>query len=353
MDVDDDFGHEGVLSTTGRRSGHLITVAVHSTRLGPALGGCRLWSYPSWRDAQADAMRLARGMTYKNALAGLDAGGGKTAVRVDGRPEGELRRAIFLDVGDAVESFAGAYVTAEDVGTSSADMVVVTERTRHAVGLPPELGGSGDPGAHTARGVHAAISATLAWLDGSRDAAGRRFAIAGLGQVGSALARRLVAEGAAVVATDVDPGKRAVAESLGASWCGPGEAHRQECDVFVPAGVGGMLTTAVIGELRARAVVGPANNQLAQPDGAQRLRDRGILYAPDYLVNAGGVIHLQLSADGESADTIAARIDAIGDTLTRLLERSRDLGVTTVEAADLEVERRLAGAVPVAQGTTG
>lgn len=342
MDVDDDFEFEGVLSTTGRRSGHLITVAVHSTRLGPALGGCRLWTYPSWRDAQADAMRLARGMTFKNALAGLDAGGGKTVVRIGGtRPEGELRRDIFLDVGDAVETFGGAYVTGEDVGTTSADMAVVTERTRHAVGLPPELGGSGDPGPFTARGVHAAITATLEWLDGSPDVAGRRFSIAGLGQVGSSLLRRLAAEGAVVTATDVDSGKRALAESLGATWCEPGEAHRVECDVFVPAGVGGMLSTAVIGELRSRAVVGPANNQLAEPDGAERLRDRGILYAPDYLVNAGGVIHLQLAAEGQSREATLERIDAIGDTLTRLLRQSEELGITTVAAADLEVQRRL------------
>jgi leucine dehydrogenase len=338
------FDHERVVAATGTRSGLPMVVAVHSTTLGPALGGCRLWSYDSWADGLADALRLSRGMTSKNALAGLDAGGGKSVVMLPAGTvlEGDARRDAFLDMGDLVESLGGGYRTAEDVATTSADMAVIAERTAHVVGLPTETGGHGDPAEYTARGVYAGLRETLRRATGSSDVAGRRVTVAGLGQVGSRLATRLAHEGAVLTVTDFNPARSQFAADLGAAWVAPDEAQRVPADVFMPAGVGGMLSAEVIAELAATAVCGPANNQLAQNDGDVQLRARGILYAPDYLVNAGGVIRL---GDEQSSDEqVFARIDAIEHTLAEVFDESERSGVTTVEAADRLVAERLRNA---------
>jgi leucine dehydrogenase len=338
------FAHERVDIITGSRSGLTMIVAVHNTHLGPALGGCRLWSYPSWQDALDDSLRLSSGMTAKNALAGLSAGGGKTVIDI---PSGmaldvQQRRDIFLDVGDAVELLDGRYRTAEDVGTTSFDMTVIRERTMHVVGLPAELGGLGDPGEYTARGVLSSLHAALEWMTGSPSLSGRRITIAGLGAVGSRLARALAEDNAILTITDLNPARASLAEELGAGWCDVSEAHRVPADVFMPAGVGGMLTDAVIDELAAFAVVGPANNQLAQADGAERLADRGILYAPDYLVNAGGVIYLGAQSESDpDRSAVLDRIDGIGVTLTSILQTAKDKGITTLEAADAIVNQLL------------
>jgi len=335
------FAHEKVVAATGERSGLAIIVAVHSTTLGPALGGCRLWSYDSWGDALADALRLSSGMTSKNALAGLDAGGGKSVIMLPAGTalDGDARRDAFLDLGDLVESLGGSYRTAEDVATTSADMAVIAERTAHVVGLPTETGGHGDPAEYTARGVYAGLRETLRRSTGSADLSGRRITVAGLGQVGSRLATRLAAEGAVLTVTDFNPGRAVFAAELGAEWVAPDEAHRVPADVFVPAGVGGMLSDEVIAELAATAVCGPANNQLASPGADLALRARGILYAPDFLVNAGGVIRLgdELSDD----EAVLARIDAIERTLGEVFDEAERSGVTTVEAADRLVAERL------------
>jgi len=335
------FAHEKVVAATGERSGLAMIVAVHSTTLGPALGGCRLWSYDSWGDALADALRLSSGMTSKNALAGLDAGGGKSVIMLPAGTalDGDARRDAFLDLGDLVESLGGSYRTAEDVATTSADMAVIAERTAHVVGLPTETGGHGDPAEYTARGVYAGLRETLRRSTGSADLSGRRITVAGLGQVGSRLATRLAAEGAVLTVTDFNPGRAVFAAELGAEWVAPDEAHRVPADVFVPAGVGGMLSDEVIAELAATAVCGPANNQLASPGADLALRARGILYAPDFLVNAGGVIRLgdELSDD----EAVLARIDAIERTLGEVFDEAERSGVTTVEAADRLVAERL------------
>ncbi len=338
--------HEHVAVSRGRRSGASIFVALHSTQLGAALGGCRLWTYDSWNDAMDDALRLSQGMTAKNALAGLDAGGGKTVVRLaDNRPlTTDQRRDVFLDVGDAVEELGGRYITAEDVGASASDMAIVAERTAHVVGLPAESGGLGDPGEHTARGVYSSVVTMLEWMTGSRDPAGKRITIAGLGQVGGRLAHSLAAAGAVLTVTDFNPARRDFADSLGATWVASEYIHRVEADIFVPAGVGGMLSRSVIADLNSRAVVGPANNQLAESDGAAQLAERGILYAPDYLVNAGGVIYLNaLSLPNAHRETVMARIDAIGDTLRRVLVTATERSITTLEAADALVAQRITG----------
>lgn len=331
------LAHERVLVAKGVRSGLTISIAVHSTVLGQALGGCRVWTYDNWVEAFNDSLRLAEGMTMKNSAAGLNRGGGKTVIYL---PKGtvltaEERRDAMLDLGDAIESLGGAYMTAEDVGTSAEDMAVVATRTRHVCGLPSSEGGVGEPSDATAAGVYAGLLATLDEVFGSREVAGRRVTILGLGHVGSILAMRLAAAGAVLTVTDVNPAKRAVADSLGATWVEPETAHRVEGDLFVPAGVGGVLTDTVIDELRVKAVVGPANNQLATRAGAERLRERGILWAPDFVVNAGGVIFLSMmNEDQPSADATRERVDAIGEIITHIFTVAKERGVTTLEAAE-------------------
>lgn len=340
-----DFAHERVEAITGPRSGLFIVVALHSSMLGSALGGARLWAYPQWSDALGDALRLSAAMTLKNAAAGLDAGGGKAVIAL---PRGTTldsarRRAAFLDLGDAVDSLHGLYRTAEDVGSTTDDMLVVSERTAHVVGLPDRVGGSGEPAGPTSLGVYESLRATLERVTGSADLAGRRVTISGLGQVGSRLAVRLSAEGARLTVTDVDPAKRDLASELGAAWAPPGEEHLVPADVFVPAGVGGLLTDDVIDELDAKAVCGPANNPLADHDGAARLAGRGILYAPDFIVNAGGVIYLDLEAKklGTRAE-IMERVAHIGDTVRRIFDEAEERSVTPLDAAEGLAAERLA-----------
>ncbi|GAA5090897.1 Glu/Leu/Phe/Val dehydrogenase dimerization domain-containing protein [Microbacterium yannicii] len=342
-----DFAHERVEVITGRRSGLFLTVALHSSALGSALGGARLWTYAHWSDALGDALRLSAAMTLKNAAAGLDAGGGKSVIAL---PPGttldaDRRRAAFLDLGDAVESLHGLYRTAEDVGSTTDDMLVVSERTEHVVGLPDAVGGSGEPAGPTSLGVYEALRATLERVAGTADVAGRRITISGLGQVGSRLAVRLSAEGARLTVTDVNPAKRDLATELGADWVTPGQEHLAPADVFVPAGIGGLLTDEVIDALDAKAVCGPANNPLADHSGAERLAGRGILYAPDFVVNAGGVIYLDLEAKqlGTRAE-IMDRVAQIGDTVRRIFDTADSRGVTPLEAAEgLAAERLAAG----------
>lgn len=344
-----DFTHERVEVRTGERSGLFLAVALHSSALGPALGGARVWTYPHWSAALGDVLRLSAAMTLKNAAAGLDAGGGKSVI---GLPEGtvldeERRRAAFLDLGDAVDDLGGLYRTAEDVGSTAEDMLIVRERTAHVVGLPDSAGGSGEPAGPTSVGVYEALRATLERLTGSGEVSGRRITISGLGQVGSRLAVRLAAEGAVLHVTDVNPAKRDVAAELGATWVMPGEEHRVAADVFVPAGIGGILTDEVIDALDARSVCGPANNPLADRSGADRLAARGILYAPDFVANAGGVIYLD-AADKGAGDRaqIMARVAAIGDTMRRVFDEAEARGVTPLVAAEALAAERLGAGSP-------
>lgn len=344
-----DFTHERVEVITGPRSGLFIAVALHSSVLGSALGGARLWTYPHWSDALGDALRLSAAMTLKNAAAGLDSGGGKSVICL---PPGttldaDRRRAAFLDLGDAVEMLGGLYRTAEDVGTKTEDMLTVSERTKHVIGLPSTVGGSGEPAGPTSLGVHASLLAVLERVHGTADAAGRRITISGLGQVGGRLAELLAKDGAQLTVTDINPARREFAESLGAAWVEPGTEHLVAGDVFVPAGIGGVLTDDVIDALDVKAVCGPANNPLADHSGAQRLADRGILYAPDFVVNAGGVIYLDLEAKQiGTSEEIMAKVSAIGDTVRTILDEAENRHVTPLRAAEeLAAERLRAGAV--------
>ena len=337
-----DFTHERVSTAVGERSGLTMTVALHSSAIGPALGGCRLWRYPSWIDGVADAMHLASAMTLKNALADIGAGGGKSVIALgaDDVLDDERRRDALLDLGDLVESFDGLYRTAEDVGTTEHDMLVVSERTRHVVGLPAAHGGAGEPAEGTALGVYVSIERVVEQVFESGTVSGRSFVISGLGQVGSRLAIRLAAAGARLSVTDINATKQAFASSIGAQWISPEAALTTPADVFVPAGLGGILTPAAITALPVRAVVGPANNPLAYASGAEHLARRGILYAPDFVVNAGGVIHLAMAGHGASEVEIDRRLRGIGDTLADVFHAARAQGITPLAAAvALAVER--------------
>lgn len=339
-----DFTHERVEVTTGRRSGLFMAVALHSSVLGSALGGARLWTYPHWSDALGDALRLSAAMTLKNAAAGLDAGGGKSVIGLaPGETlDAERRRNAFLDLGDAVELMGGLYRTAEDVGSTTDDMLTVSERTQHVVGLPSAVGGSGEPAGPTSLGVYASLQAVLERVTGSADAAGRRITISGLGQVGGRLAVRLAEQGAQLTVTDINPARRAFADEIGATWVEPGAEHLVAGDVFVPAGIGGVLTDEIIDALDVKAVCGPANNPLADRSGADRLAQRGVLYAPDFVVNAGGVIYLDLEAKRiGSSEEIMHRVAGIGDTVRRILDDADARGVTPLLAAEELAASRL------------
>ncbi|MGV8884312.1 MAG: Glu/Leu/Phe/Val dehydrogenase dimerization domain-containing protein [Microbacteriaceae bacterium] len=338
------FTHERVLVTTGTRSGLVITVAVHSTVLGQALGGARAWQYENWTDAVADALRLSAAMTLKNAAAGLSRGGGKSVIHlpIGTAFTGELARNAMLDLGDAVESLEGAYMTAEDVGTSAELMAIVAERTDHVCGLPPEQGGVGEPADATAAGVHASVLATLDAIYGTPEVAGRHIIISGLGQVGGRLARSLTAAGARLSVTDVNLARTELAQELGATWVDVADAHSLEADLFVPCGLGGVLNERVISELRVRGVVGAANNQLAERDGAAQLAARGILWAPDFVVNAGGVIYLSLASEPDAdLQAIEQRVSAIGDIIGEIFREAKERGITTLDAAEQIAESRL------------
>jgi leucine dehydrogenase len=328
----------------GVRSGLYTIVAVHSTARGPALGGCRMWRYADSRAAVRDALRLSRAMTYKAAIAGLPLGGGKGVIALypdAGPATGERRRAVLLDFGETVEALGGAYLTAEDVGTSEPDMETIAERTRFVTGLAEARGGSGDPSPWTAIGCEAAARVTCERAFGSPDLAGRRIAVLGLGHVGGRLAELFAASGAELIVADVDPAKRAVAERLGADWAEPDAALRAEVDLLAPCALGGILNDATAPELRCRAIAGAANNQLASDDVAPVLAQRGVLWAPDFVCNAGGIINIsvELEPAGYARERADARVRAIGDTLRAIFDAADAEGTTPLQAA-LELARR-------------
>jgi leucine dehydrogenase len=330
----DALDHELLLVRRGTRTGVYTIVAVHSTVLGPALGGCRVWHYATLHDAVDDALRLSRAMTLKAAAAGLSLGGGKAVIWLpDGlEPDPAFRREMLHDFADAVDLVDGRYITAEDVGTNEEDMAVLSTFTPHVVGRPTDKGGSGDPGDFTAAGVEAAIRACCRRVYGSAELSGRTVSIVGLGSVGDGLARRLQRAGAVLAVSDIEPDRARVAHELDAAWLDPGEALRADVDVLAPCALGGVLDDELVEELRCRIVCGAANNQLAHDSLAERLAARGILYAPDFIVNAGGLINVGMELNGY--DRVAALRGAtdIEAVLGRVLAHAEDAGLTPLAA---------------------
>lgn len=337
------FDHEDLVIRRGRRSGTYAMVAIHSTALGPALGGVRMWHYEATIDGARDALRLARGMTYKAAAAGLELGGGKGVVCApDGLPPaGPERRAMLLDFADLVESLEGRYITAEDVGLSPDDLVVISERTEHVTGLPPSHGGSGDPSPFTALGVEAAMRACVRERFGSPDLEGRVVAVVGLGHVGAKLARRLAADGAVLLLSDIDDRKRALAGEVDGQWLEPSNAMVAECDVLAPCALGGAVNDANAKLLGCEIVCGSANNQLASEGLAGALAEQDILYAPDFIVNAGGLIHVYKEIRGYSEEHARELALGIEDTIDDVLEAAAQRSITPLRAARELARERL------------
>jgi leucine dehydrogenase len=334
--------HEDLVVHRGPRSGAHVIVAIHSTALGPALGGVRLWRYESPIDGVRDALRLSKGMTLKAAAAGLELGGGKGVICAPRPKPGQReRRDLLLDFGDLVESLDGRYVTAEDVGICPEDLVTVRERTAHVTGLPPEHGGTGDPSPFTALGVEAAMRAAALERFGSRELAGRRVVVSGLGNVGAKLTRRLAALGAEVAVSDIDPAKRALALELGLDWVDPERQAIAECDILAPCALGAVIDEANLPLLRCRVICGCANNQLADDSLAEPLADRGILYAPDFVANAGGLIHVYREIRGYSADDARDLAQGIEANLERIFAAARERSVPPLAAARAVARERL------------
>lgn len=318
-------------------------IALHETDLGPAAGGCRFWSYADGDEARADAIRLARGMTYKNALAGLPFSGGKAVLR---RPNREFdRAALFAAFGRAVAQLDGRYVTAEDVGTSVADMQVVASMSRHVAGLPPEAGcAGGDPSPWTAQGVFESMQVAAGQVFG-RSLEGLTVAVQGVGNVGADLCHRLHGAGARLVIADTDAARCfALAKAVGASVVGVDQIASVEADVFAPCALGGALDHQVINTLKARLVCGAANSQLATPDVAAVLLERGIVYLPDYVVNAGGIISVSAEYLGEDAAHVGQRVGAIAPRVAALIARAAQEGRSPAHVADEMAEQVIANA---------
>jgi leucine dehydrogenase len=329
-------GHEDVIEVGDEALGFAGYVAIHSTALGPSAGGCRIWSYASDADALTDALRLSRGMTYKNAMAELPLGGGKTVIYRMGRD----RNACFERFGEQIEAIGGRYIAAEDVGATVADMRAIARRTSYVAGIPKEHGqAGGDPSPWTALGVHLSIKALL-----GGSVLGRTIAVQGVGAVGFGLCKLLAGEGAKLVVADVNAKNLDRARELGAEVAAVERIHATPADLFAPCALGAGLNAATIPELGAPIVCGAANNQLAVEEDGARLVARGITYAPDYVVNAGGIISVSAEYLGESEAAVDARVRAIAPRLMRVLEIARAEGLTPHQAADRIVRERIAAA---------
>jgi leucine dehydrogenase len=324
-----------------RPSGAWMMICIHSRRLGPAGGGTRMKVYETPADALRDGTRLAAGMTAKFAVAGLPFGGGKAVLAVPKLPTGEERRELLHRYGELICSLGGNYLTGCDMNTTPADLDVIAEVCPHVFG---NSAGSGEPGPFTARGVFHGIRASVARADGAPSLEGKTVVVQGVGSVGARLAALLAGDGAEVILTDVDAGRAAaVAGDVGGRTVDAATALATECDVYAPCATGGTLSAESIPTLRCRIVAGAANNQLGAPEDAERLRGRGILYAPDFVINAGGIFHnVGRESLGWGDDEVEAALRGIGDTLTEIYERSDADGVSTGRAADELVEARLA-----------
>jgi leucine dehydrogenase len=337
-----------VLLRRGTRSGLYTFVAIHSTVRGPALGGCRAWSYPDSRAALRDVMRLSRAMTYKAAVADLPLGGGKGVILLPATGlSSETRRRALLDFGDAVRAVGGRYITAEDVGTSSRDMNVIAQRTRHVAGLPRRRGGSGDPSPFTALGVESAIRACFERVFSTATLRGRTVCVVGLGHVGSRVARRCANAGAKLLVSDVASAKRHLADQLGARWISPARALEAEVDVLVPCALGEILDDETVPRLQCPIVAGAANNQLATDRIAEILARRGVLWAPDFVVNAGGIINIAEELVRYDPAAARRRVREIADTLRQIFDDAQVRRTTPLRAAmDLARKRLGLGTEP-------
>ncbi|HTQ15474.1 MAG TPA: Glu/Leu/Phe/Val dehydrogenase dimerization domain-containing protein [Rhizomicrobium sp.] len=333
--------HETVAFFDDRTSGLRAIIAIHSTALGPACGGTRMYAYPSTAAALTDVLRLSRGMSYKNAIAGLPLGGGKAVIIGD--PAKDKSEARFLAYAEAINTLGGRYLTAMDVGVTARDMPVIARGTAHAWGYDKPGRVSGDSGPSTALGVFVGVKAAVKHRLGADTAKGLTVAIQGLGKVGMGLASRLHAEGARLIVADVNEAlvKKAM-DAFGARRALPDEIVTVECDVLSPNALGAILDDRTVPALRANIVAGGANNQLLRDEHGAALKARGILYAPDYVINGGGIIRVAGQIENWSEAEIESRVTAIGGTLTRIFRRADAENLPTNAVADRMAQERIA-----------
>jgi leucine dehydrogenase len=337
--------HEQVSFCYEPSSGYRGIIVIHDTTLGPALGGTRFWSYKSDREALVDALRLARGMTYKAAVAGLNLGGGKSVILGDNRTT--WREPLFRAHGRHIQSLGGRYITAEDVGTSTVDMEYVRAETQYVTGL---IGKSGDPSPVTAYGVYQGIKACARHRFGADALAGKTVAIQGAGNVGYHLAQLLHGEGARLIVTDIDAARvKRAADEFGAQAVRPDEIYGAAADVFAPCALGGIINDQTLPQLKAAIVAGGANNQLAEERHGDLLDERGIVYAPDFVINGGGLINVNAELNGWTAERARHKAGEIYDTILRVFEIAEREGVPSYRAADRLAQQRIAAVARVRQ----
>jgi leucine dehydrogenase len=337
--------HEQVAFCRDASAGLTAIIAIHNTRLGPAVGGCRMWPYGSEEEALTDVLRLSRGMSYKSALANLNFGGGKSVIIGD--PRRDKGRALLRAFGHFVDGLCGRYIVAEDVGTTLEDMQLIRGTTRHVAGIAPIgtwLSPDGDPSPGTAFGVYVGIERAVRWRLRRENLNGVRVAIQGVGNVGWKLAKRLHEAGAKLTLADVDAGRLIRAcDRFGAEPVECSAILDCDVDVFAPCALGAVIDDDALTRLRAPIVAGSANNQLAHPRHGEELCGRGILYAPDYVINAGGIIEVWYERTGDPGEALMGHLLSIGDTLETIFDRAEREGRSTAQVADRMAEERLCG----------
>lgn len=333
-------GHEEVVFCHDPDVGLKAIIAIHNTALGPALGGTRMWNYATEDEALVDVLRLSKGMTYKAAAAGLNLGGGKAVIIGDSKKQ--KTEGLFRAFGQFVNSLNGKYITAEDVGTSEKDMEYIFMETPFVTGIPKDFGGSGDPSPYTAHGVLMGIKASAKWQLGTDSLKGMRVAVQGLGNVGSHLVKYLVEEGAQVIASDIDPTKvKAHQEKYGVKGVSPEEILFTDCEILAPCALGAIVNDKSITQFKTKIICGGANNLLAEPKHGDQLRELGILYAPDYVVNAGGLMNVFVELEGYSPDRAFEKTRKVFDNVTKVYEIAKRDNVGNHTAADRLAEERI------------
>ncbi len=334
--------HEQVVFCHDKGTGLKAIIAIHNTTLGPALGGTRMWLYKTEEEAVNDVLRLSRGMTYKAAISGLQLGGGKAVIFGDSKKDKTPE--LFMKYGQFIESLNGKYITAEDVGTSTTDMVNVKKSTNHVTGLPLEMGGGGDPSPVTAYGVYMGMKAAAKKSWGDDSLKGKKIAIQGVGHVGENLVRLVTEENAKVYVTDINQEQlKIIASKYGAEIVGLEDIYDLDVDIYAPCALGATLNTEHIARLKCAIVSGAANNQLENEDiHGRMLTDKGILYAPDFLINAGGLINVYSELKGYDRKSALSHTEKIYDTTLEIFNKASIENITTVEAASRIAEERIA-----------
>jgi leucine dehydrogenase len=337
----EEFDHEQVVYCSNKEAGLKAIVAIHNTTLGPALGGTRMWKYPTDEAALKDVLRLSRGMTYKAAISGLNLGGGKAVIIGDSATQ--KNELLLRTFGKFVEGLAGRYITAEDVGTSVKDMEYVRMETKYVTGISKALGGSGDPSPVTAYGVYVGMKACAKFRWGSDSLKGRKIAVQGAGQVARYLCEHLYNEGAEIYVTDIIEAKiKRVLETVKAKVVNPEEIYDTDAEIFSPNALGGIINNETIGRLNAEIIAGGANNQLEDEKvHGPKLLEKDILYAPDYAINAGGLINVANELEGYRQDRALKQAESIYEIITRVLEISKHENIPTYEASNKIAEERL------------